>query len=224
MKSKVGEVLGVLAIASTNLELVTKACDRLVPGLDNGDSISLCVGSNETVRKVTLGVLSTACSRHNSPARPHALSALVGNNKSAIVVIVPAVRDHVWAQVSAVSRQYHTFILQRSKKNTQTPLNVNVEKTTDVVVVFPTPKNTGENAENAELLQRLAYIADNIQFCQHLVDMPTNFLNASTYVDECQKVHDRLLATKHVTDAGECRIEIIREDLEVSIGIKLFNR
>ena len=118
----------------------------------------------------------------------------------------------MFAQVCAVARQFPSFIVTLKKQSVETNIQVRDAKRTEIVVVF----DGSATPEDVELLARLEYVCEDIQLCQHLVDMPTNYLYVDTYVAECEKVHARLLQTELVTARGECRIEVIRgRDLEV---------
>lgn len=208
LKEALGKVLFSLAIDASNEELLQMAVEKLCPGLDNGDSVSLFVKCGNVARKIALGVLSTACSRHNAASKPHALAALVANNKSSVVVLVPSSNDHIFAQVCAVARQYPTFNCKKGNMSVLT----NVTRVADdkssyvnIVVAFP-------QAENAALLQQLSLLVDDIQLCAHLVDMPTNYLNCKTYVEEAQRVHARLQAS--VTTGKHELLVIAGKELE----------
>jgi probable aminopeptidase NPEPL1 len=208
LKNSLTSVLVSLKLDAANEELLQMAVDKLSPGLDNGDSASLFVKCGDVARKVSVGVLSTACSRHNSPAKPHVLSALVGTSKASVVVLVPSSNDHVFAQVCAVARQYPTFNCKRDNMSVLTNVTRVVDANsayTNIVVKFP-------GAEDAALLQQLSVIVDDIQLCGHLVDMPTNYLNCKTYVEEAEAVHARLKSSVTVGTHG---LTIIRgEELE----------
>jgi len=203
VKASLLKVLPALRIDSSNEELMQMAVAKLSPGLDNGDSVSMFVKCGDVARKVSLGVLSTACSRHNAPSRPHALAAVVASHKASVVVLVPRSGDHVFAQVCAAARQYPSFNCKKSNMSVLTNVtrSVNDEsKRISIVVVFP-------GAEDAALLQKLSFLVNDIQLCAHLVDMPTNYLNCKTYVEEAEAVHARLKAQ---VSSGAHGITVIR--------------
>ena len=215
LKSTIGRISAALEISSESLELFDLAISKLAPGQDCGDSLSLFVKSGEFARKVILGVLPTACARHNSPARPHALSALVASNKCSTIILLPSSRNHIFAQVCAAARQFPSFIITKKSQSVDTNILAQNAKLTEIVVGFE--NNT---CEDAELFSNLQYVCENIQLCQHLVDMPTNYLYVDTYVVECEKIHARLLLTESVTSKGDCKIEVIRgRDLEVRVCV-----
>lgn len=182
------------------------AAAKLKAGQDSGDTITFCVKSGADLKKITLGVLPTACSRMNSPAKPHALSELVKSNKANVIVLVPASADHVFAQVCAVARNFPSFAVKLSGSCTSTgSIRGDSGTATDIVVVFP------GGVEDAHLLSMLPLVCENIRVCAHLVDAPTNYLHSDTYVLECTRVHERLTESLRAGGTGaSASIEIIK--------------
>lgn len=191
LSSKYEVALNCVGIDASNNSLAGRIIEKLSPSSDNGAAANMAVMSGDSIRNCTFGLLPTACSRMNSPARPHAIATLVGSNKANTVVLIPSSNDHVFAQVSAVSRQFHTFALTKSKKSAHTKIEAPADETDiDIVVVFPT-----NDSGNDSLLKQLSVICDDIRLCAHLVEMPPNLLNCKTYVEEARKVHARIVSS-----------------------------
>lgn len=160
--------------------LATVTASQLSPGKDSGDSASLVLLSDSgSTRKVVLGLLSTACSRHNSPGRPHVLASMIQNNSMKAdytVVLLPESDEHVFAQAVAVARAFPRFSMQTSTQSAQQKVYVAIKfakEPSDVV------------------LRDISNVAEGIRHCQQLVDTPTNILHCGTYVEECERVAAR---------------------------------
>ena len=52
--------------------------NKVSPGDAGGSASTLCANGDGTPKTVVAAVLPEACSRHNSPLRPHAITSLVG--------------------------------------------------------------------------------------------------------------------------------------------------
>lgn len=165
------------------------ASSKLNPGQDDGSTFDLFLDD----RKIILAVLPIGSSRHNSPARPHAVSSIVKSNKGSgdlTVLLIPSNPGHILAQALAVSRQFPVFSL-KSK--------------IPVVVAVNVVIHCDQSPDNEELLKDIEAEADSIRLTQRLVDTPTNILNVSTYVEE----------VKVIASSLGCGLDIIQgKDLE----------
>jgi probable aminopeptidase NPEPL1 len=165
------------------------ALDKKVnPGSDAAASVEtfLFTGSERNLTKVVVIVLPTACSRHNSPARSHALTAAVKANKGSentLFVLAPSAESHAYAQIIAIGRQYPTFSLKSGDNSGSTT----VINKADIVVDFPS------STANADFIVSASKITiDNIRLCQKLVDTPPNILHTDSYIEICREVAQAL--------------------------------
>ena len=154
--------------------------DRTQPG-DAGASATTWVGA----RKITLGVLPEACSRHNSPSRAWAIPGLVkvvAAEKDALVVHLLSDASHAAAAGLATARALPLFSGSSTAPEARTLSLVLLDGVSPV------------------LPAGLREAIDGVRLAARLFDMPTNQLHTDAFVDEAQAVADR-------TGAG---IEIIR--------------
>jgi leucyl aminopeptidase len=156
------------------------------PGADSVSSIEnfLFTGSTKNLTKVIVIILPTAISRHNTPARSHALTAAIkthkgGHNESMMVLLFPKEENHVFAQVLAVGRQFPVFSLKSSSSSSSADATSSSAKV-DIVISFPEGSNEGGTVS---FLEKCTKTIDNIRFCQKLIDTPPNILNSTEYID-----------------------------------------
>lgn len=130
---------------------------------DNGGASSTWLQPSDGAkpRKLTAAVLPSACSRHNSPAQPHALSALVGaalgSGSASVALAVP--REHALASVCALARCVPLFSAKSDKAGDA-----------DAAAPVVTVGLLGDAA--TEPLLPLAAAADAVRFAARLVDTP----------------------------------------------------
>ena len=191
-----------LVIVGTKERLLGPAASALVPdSVSRGIWESMCGakgdngGSSTTFlppateggkpRKLTAAVLPSACSRHNSPAQPHALAALVGgalgSGAASVALAVP--RDHALASACAVARCMPLFSAKSRKADEpEAPSVVTVGLLDDAA---------------AEPLLLLTAAADAVRFAARLVDMPPAELTTTDFRNEARETAKLLGA--HVT-------------------------
>jgi probable aminopeptidase NPEPL1 len=154
--------------------------DRTKPG-DSGASSSTWIGS----RKILVGVLPEACSRHNSPSRAWAIPGLVkavASEPDALVAHVLSDASHAIAAGLATARALPLFDGSSSESEPRTLSLVLLDGVSPVL-----PAGLREGIAGVRLAARL-------------FDMPTNQLHTDAFVAEAQAVAE-------CTGAG---IEIIR--------------
>jgi len=102
--------------------LIKSVGETLEPSRDFPSSSELWLAKTEQTskpRRVVLCALPTDCSRHNSPAKPHAITQLVNANKgsgSLVVLLIVDDASHAFAAGCAVARPFHLFTDKGIKK------------------------------------------------------------------------------------------------------------
>ncbi len=156
------------------------------PGDAGGAASTWLVGDG--VSKLVACVLPEPCSRHNSPARPHAISALTGKEAGGSdevgVLLALEHADHALAATVAVARSLPRY----SRKG-----NGDDARTVRVGLV------AGEGTIEDEALPRLQRIAEGGRDAAALTDMPTAELTTDAFVDLAQ-----------IAGAGATSITVIR--------------
>jgi len=155
--------------------------ETLVSSLSPGDK-SDGTGTwlaGESPKRLFIGALPSACSRHNSPAHPHALTGLAkkgaaskGNSEIVIALDDPA---HALASGCAVARAFPLY----SSKTSEKP-----KAPRDIYVRFVCAEGEVSNLEQVEAA------ADAVRLAGRLVDMPTSELHTDAFVQEAQQVAD----------------------------------
>lgn len=148
------------------------AWDAMLASCSTGDA-----GASATTwvedRKVVACALPEPCSRHNSPARPHAVADLVrgavGGTQDAAVILALDEGSHAIASGVAVSRALHRY----SRKDTA---GESVDRT--VTVAF----QPYGGIVTAETVARIAVLAESSRMAAELVDMPTSELDTTAFV------------------------------------------
>jgi len=131
-----------------------------------------CTTQQDQVVRVGLGFLPTACSRHNSPARPHSITKLLksfSTNEVKTIVLLLSDPSHAYAAGCSVPRAFYLFNTSSSQE-----VNVYFNYSSDVL-----PEN---------LVTRILHSSNAIRMAAKLVDMPTNLLYTDTMVEEAARV------------------------------------
>jgi len=147
----------------------------LSPG-DEGSTHSTWVRLNTIAKQLVACVLPEPCSRYNSPARPHAISDLVKNvyGKGTTSILLALDEDaHSFAAGCALAR---TLPVYSRKEN---------GKDREVVVALLGPNGLVDPT-------RADLAASIIRNVGALVDMPTNELNTTVFVDRARKLAESL--------------------------------
>jgi len=153
-------------------ETIAAILSRLEPG-DAGSSSSLWVGE----RRVWIGILPEACSRHNSPSRAWAIPARVreaAGDRDLTVALLVDEPAHARAAVLSAARALPLFTA-RSKQNPTRAIRIGAFGPGGFVS-----------------LDGIAHAIDGVRHAARLVDMPTSVLNTTAFVKEAREV-----ATSH---------------------------
>lgn len=152
--------------------------EETAPGDPGASSLTWRAGEP---RKVVAAVLPEACSRHNSPARPHAVAELAGKGVGAdgqtAVLLALDEAEHAFAAGCAVARVLPEF----SRKTG----NDAEDKVRRVRVAFLAPDGELSDA-------RVAAAAEGIRLAARLVDMPTSELTTDAFVELARDLAARL--------------------------------
>lgn len=149
---------------------------------DDGDSSTTFVSGTSVVRWVAVA-LPEQVSRHNCPARPHAISTQIKKHankakKTAILLSLES-PEHGEASVFAIARALPTF------RNRSGPPPES--RTVDVAWI---------NAEfDAKTHTYVTAVAQGIRYAANLVDRPTDSLNSEVFVEEALTVAESVGAT-----------------------------
>ena len=188
------EQIGIFGEVNTTLAI--KCAQRLKPNRDN-----VAVASFITVEGccVCLGILPTACARHNTPSKSHGVTTIVESanlrGKTAIV-LRPSKREHVFAQTVAASRPFPLY--SRKTNNKCVPDEPKETETTSVEMIID---HSGVSDED---MDEISDCVKGVRLCQSLVDSPPNELHTDAYVDICRdKVKDLANVTFNVIQGQE---------------------
>ncbi|HCP45914.1 MAG TPA: hypothetical protein DIU15_07725, partial [Deltaproteobacteria bacterium] len=163
-------------------DTLPRMLDGLKPG-DRGASTTTWPADCQP-NQVVVCLLPEPCSRHNSPARPHAITHQLREHlpKVGRVAVLLALDEpeHYFAAGCAVARAIPSF----TAKSKEPEAEAGPDR--EVAVAFVT-----EGAE-ALLLGRVATAAEAIRSAGALVDMPTSTLNTDAFVAEARALADEV--------------------------------
>ncbi len=155
---------------------------------DKGAATSTWLAPGGPVKRVVAAALPEACSRHNSPARPHAIADLVKRSRSKKddvgVILALDEADHAIAAVSAVARAFPEYS-RKTRPN-------GGERTVTVGFV----PGEGEVTD----IDGLERVARAVRHAARLVDMPTSELNTVAFVAEARAAAERVGADVKVIE------------------------
>lgn len=153
-----------------------KLLEKLKPG-DKGDSASLWL-PGENSHHLVVGALPTSCSRHNSPAQPHALTDWIRGSlpkeEYINLFVVLSHSEHALASVCAVARAFPTYS-SKTGNNSETHVHVQLITTDGAAVQTPLLRSAAEAVRKAV----------------HLVDMPTSELHTDAFVEQAKCVAEK---------------------------------
>lgn len=173
----------VLAWTGLSAESRDAMLEATQPG-DGGARAEAWVGS----RKVVLGVLPEACSRHNSPSRAWAIPALAKSaTGDAVVVLFVDTPDHARAAALAVSRAF-PLVDVRSTPDADRSILITARAPGGFVV--------DDSLQNA---------IDGVRLAARLVDLPPNQLHTDAFVEEALAVAREVGAEAMVLRESELR-------------------
>lgn len=170
--------------------------DAMLASCQTGDhGASATTFTDGAISKVVACVLPEPCSRHNSPARPHAVESLVrgavGGKGDATVLLALDEAGHALAAGLSVARALHRY----SRK----------DNGGDVTERSVTVSFLASESVDTSMAQRIEVLSESVRLAAELVDMPTSELHTDRFVE---------LAEGYSSELG-ASIEVIRgEDLD----------
>jgi probable aminopeptidase NPEPL1 len=164
------------AIPETAAPLWSHLLDQLSPG-DSHDSAETWL-AGDAPHRLFVGALPTSCSRHNSPAHPHAITSLLGDfgagdAHASLIVLLDCPKDALAASC-AIARAFPLYS-QKTKDKTKSSLHV-------------TLLHKGEPLASTEGLPQAC---EATQLAARLVDTPTNELNTTRFIEEAKRVAEQ---------------------------------
>ncbi len=152
--------------------------DAMLAGLEPGDAgartTTWLAGSGP--RELVVGLLPDACSRHNAPAQPHAITRLLRGSAAkqgrTAVLLALAEQEHAFAAGCAVPRAFPMYSRKGEANGAE------VAGSTEVAIALLAPN--GEEVSDP----LLAPAAEGIRLAARLVDMPTCELHTDRYLEE----------------------------------------
>lgn len=175
--------------------------EDIKPG-DRGAAASTRIPGGD-LKRVIAGVLPEPCSRHNSPARPHAVADLAAkgtSGKQPGIICVLDDASHAFAAGAAIARVLPLYSAKSTAPKGSNPDIADTDKEDEageVRVAFI--DSTGTEVTDA----RLTAVAAGIRRAAKLVDMPTCVLNTDAFVAEAYEVADRVGAEIEVIAAED---------------------
>lgn len=144
------------------------------------DSVSLYLNL------ATLAALPVKCSRHNAPARPHALTKLVKAASAGIdeFIVVVCEREDVVASACAVARAYPMYS-RKTQRASGRGIGSTVSVTIEFIIVGEDNNSLMLTDQDLSTLETLAY---GVRTAARIVDMPCSEMNVSAFLDEVNKV------------------------------------
>ena len=156
--------------------------DATSPG-DGGASTTTWIEA----RRVTLGVLPEACSRHNSPSRSWAIPKLAACSTDAAIGVALSDDDHAFASALAASRGVRAYSRTSGE-----------DKEASVQLVL-----LGSSGPIAN--PKIQRGMDGVRFAARLVDAPASELHTDAFTDEARAVAERVGARLTVIRGEELR-------------------
>lgn len=144
---------------------------------DSGDAASTqetYVLRGDVLTKVVFVLLPAAYSRHNTPARSHAVTNAVKGRKTAegtVIYLFPAHEDRAYAQILGAGRAFNNYSLKSA--------DIANPPSSTVHIVVQASEAIAVSAGHA---------VQGIRMTQELVDMPPNLLHPTSYVAYARKV------------------------------------
>ena len=167
--------------------------DSLRPG-DKGAATATWLAGGGPTRRLIVAALPEACSRHNSPARPHAIADLVKriSPKKGDVALVLALdhADHALAAVCAAARAYPQYS-RRTRGDTSGERTV-------TATLLPAEGELGG-------LDHLERVVAGTRLAARLVDTPTSELDTRAFVAAARAVAEEVGAEVRVIEGEALR-------------------
>ncbi len=161
--------------------------DRVSPGDVGAGTCTWLLG--DPAHQLSVGVLPRSCSRHNSSARPHAVSNLVRGHaprKGSLEIIAALERpEDALAVACAVARACPSFSLK-----TRSAKGKDDGRTVSLLMVAP-----GGRVVAPDLAQEAL---DGVRMAGAMVDAPTSELTTDAFLDRAREVAGEVGAEMHV--------------------------
>eukprot|EP01031_Cornospumella_fuschlensis_P042548 gene42548-51989_t len=138
--------------------MIQNIASTLSPGTDAAKRAECYINNEGGLVKVTLIMMPSECSRHNTPSRAHALGAAIKDSKSSkhmLVVLLVSQDSHAFAQICAVGRQFPAFSMKSGESQASQDVHIAVHF-------------KDSSAENAEVVRRAQLAVENIRMAQRL--------------------------------------------------------
>jgi probable aminopeptidase NPEPL1 len=156
----------IAALPDDLAELWPAMLDGVSSGDSGGSTTAWLAGDTQ---RVVVGVLPEPCSRHNSPARPHAVTSLVSKAPSkgdVSVLLAVDSADHAFAAGCAASRAFPTYSRKGGERE---------DRTISIAALAPSGP--------VPVPARLPHAAEGIRIAQDLMDQPTSELDTKAFAD-----------------------------------------
>mmetsp|Transcript_32942 Transcript_32942/g.72338 ORF Transcript_32942/g.72338 Transcript_32942/m.72338 type:complete len:561 (-) Transcript_32942:992-2674(-) len=179
--------------------LWTALVESISPGDNGASATSMFETPDGSMSSVVAAVLPAACSRHNSPLRPHALSALVGSAADAVkqpgggaVIAVLDEASYVAPAACAIAKAFPLFSMK------STPTSSAASGGDGGGEVEPLPVRVGFVAAKGDVgeahYRAATLAADGVRLAARLVDSPPELLTTTAFVEEAKAAVSRLKA------------------------------
>ena len=164
---------------------------------DTGATASTWLDS-KGLKRIYAVALPKACSRHNSPAQPHAIARLIRactpSSGNVIIVCALAKDSYAFASGCAVARAFSLYA--RKGKTAQAKGAKSKDKSRSAKVVLLSEKGRVD-------LKAITKAAEGIRFAARLVDMPASELSTDAFVSEAEALAARNKAVEIEVIRGE---------------------
>ena len=172
-------------------------------GKDGSSATWMFMAEDKKPSTIIAALLPERCSRHASPVRPHAVTALVKGTQSASLTVVLEDPSHAAGAACAIGRAFPRFTAKTTRaKNTKTEGET-------VSVGFATAKGVlqGEKYPYASY----AAAAEGVRRAARLVDLPPDQLTTNAFVAEAEATAERLNALGKSVSCEVISGETLRE-------------
>jgi len=167
--------------------------------VDGSKTTWMFKGSDGQPSTIVAAVLPETCSRHASPVRPHALTALLRGTKSADVLVVLEDTAHAGGAACAIARAFPTYTA-KTRPSTQR------ETEETVAVGFAT-----REGPLTEDYSNFAAAAEAVRRAARFVDLPPDVLGTNAFVNAALAAADRLTAKGFKVESSVLQGDAVRE-------------
>ena len=177
-------------------------------GNTGASSTWMFTGADGKPSTIIAAVLPAACSRHNSPVRPHAITSLIkGSSKSARIMVVLEDKSHAGGAALAVGRAFPLYSAKKRSAVRRKKASA-AAAAADGIEAAPGDEDAeGSDDSGAPVMQvsfatrdgpladgygNLQVAADSVRRAAMLVDLPPNVLTTTAFVGEALAAAQRL--------------------------------